>query len=503
MEHRLLIYAPTGKDARLIAQVLGQAGLFGVVCENPAEVMRELTQGAVGIFIAEEALTSELLKPFGRFLESQQAWSDLPVLLLTKQSAAPPEIQNIFRKLGNVTLLERPVRSVTLISAANSALRARQRQYEMREIDRRKDEFLAMLAHELRNPLAPISAASELLKMDNLDRDRARRTCDVISRQVNHMTALIDDLLDVSRVSRGLVTLEQKMVDARQIAAHAVEQVRPLIDSRRHRLTIQTPPEAATVYGDEKRLIQVLSNLLNNAAKYTPEGGSIVLTIDVGSDSVIFTVIDDGIGMEPKITGHVFELFVQAERTSDRSQGGLGIGLALVKSLVQLHGGTVSAYSPGAGRGSKFIVTLPRVSVPVTAFERDREHSKAPAPKRRRLLVVDDNVDAAHMLGMFLETAGHEVSVEHNAITALERARKEAPDMCLLDIGLPDMDGNELARLLRAHPETAKAVLIAVTGYGQEQDRKQTAEAGFDHHLVKPVDMARLLEILTEIDVVP
>jgi signal transduction histidine kinase/BarA-like signal transduction histidine kinase len=496
MENRVLIYAPTGKDARLIAQVLGQAGVACVVCEKPTEMMHELAKGAGGVFLADEAFTPEFLKPFIQILEAQPAWSDLPVLVLTKQSAESSGMQNIFQKLGNVTLLERPIHGVTLISAANSALRARKRQYEMREIDRRKDEFLAMLAHELRNPLAPISAASELLKMDHLDRDRARKTCDVISRQVSHMTGLIDDLLDVSRVSRGLVTLDQKKLDAKHVIAHAIEQVRPLIDSRRHCLTVQTAPEAAIVHGDEKRLIQILTNLLNNAAKYTREGGSIMLTMDVDGENVILSVIDNGIGMEPHMIGQIFELFVQAERAPDRSQGGLGIGLALVKNLVRLHGGSVSAQSDGPGHGSTFTVTLPRAAVPVTTRLQspvDREPSQI---RRRRLLVVDDNVDAAQMLGMVLETAGHAVLVEHNATAALERARKEVPDFCLLDIGLPDMDGIELAKRLHAQPETAKTVLIAITGYGQDLDRKNTAQAGFHYHFVKPVDMEDLLQIL-------
>lgn len=495
MEHRLLVYAPTGKDARLIAQMLGQAGLICFACAKPAAIFDELVKGAGGVILADEGITPALLKAFVQFLENQPAWSDLPIVVLTKQGADSPEIQNIFKSLGNVTLLERPVRGVTLISAAISALRARKRQYEMQEIDRRKDEFLAMLAHELRNPLAPISAASELLKIDGLDRDRTRKTCDVISRQVNHMTALIDDLLDVSRVSRGLVTLDLKMLDARQIVALAVEQVRPLMDSRRHRLTVQTPPETATVHADEKRLIQVVTNLLNNAAKYTPEGGSIALVLDVDSERVILSVIDNGIGMEQRLIGKIFDLFVQAERTSDRALGGLGIGLALVKNLVRLHRGTVSAHSDGHGQGSEFTVTFPRADMSVSVVHEDRESSEPPQVKKR-LLVVDDNVDAAQMLGMLLEAAGHEVLIEHDAKTALLRARTEAPDFYLLDIGLPDVDGNELARRLRAQSEKTKAVLIAVTGYGQELDRKNTAQAGFDYHFVKPVDMRRLLEIL-------
>lgn len=502
MEYRILIYAPTGKDARLIAQVLDQAHLNCLVCEQPAEFIDELGKGAGGVIIAEEALSPELLELFFRYVRTQPAWSDLPVLVLTKRGIASAEIQVVSHKLGNVTLLERPIQRVSLISTVNSARRARRRQYEVREIDRRKDEFLAMLAHELRNPLAPISAASELLKIDNLDRDRVKKTCEIISRQVDHMTGLIDDLLDVSRVSRGLVILEHNILDARQIVTNAVEQVRPLIDSRGQHLTVQTPPEAAFVQGDEKRLIQIITNLLNNAAKYTPEGGSIVLTMDVDSDNVVFSVIDNGIGIEPKVIGQIFELFVQAERTLDRSQGGLGIGLALVKNLLKLHGGTVAAHSTGTGQGSKFVVTLPRVDAPAIPVARGPGDSNLLSAKKKRLLVVDDNLDAAQMLGMFLETAGHEVLVEYNARAALERARMEVPDVCLLDIGLPDMDGNELAKRLRAQPETAKAVLIAITGYGQELDRKRTAQAGFNYHLAKPVHMGRLLEILNDADAV-
>jgi signal transduction histidine kinase/ActR/RegA family two-component response regulator len=500
MENRILIYAPIGKDARLVSQLLGRAGLDCFICADTAKIIGELAKGVGALFIVEEALTPEFLKSFMLFLTHQQTWSDLPILILSKRGLDSPGLRNIYLKLGNATLLERPVQSVTLISTAHSALRARKRQYEMREVDRRKDEFLAMLAHELRNPLAPVSAASDLLRLGNLDSERIRKTSEVISRQVKHMTGLIDDLLDVSRVSRGLVMLDQATLDARKIVASAVEQVRPLIDSRRHLLTVQTPPESAFIQGDQKRLVQVVTNLLNNAAKYTPTGGSIVLTMDVDSENVVFSVIDNGIGMAQKTIGRVFDMFAQAERTSDRSQGGLGIGLAIVKSLVELHRGTVTAQSAGLEKGSKFTITLPRIAKPDGAALTHQHSIALPPAKGRRLLVVDDNVDAARMLALFLEWAGHEVMVEHCARSALVRARAEVPDVCLLDIGLPDMDGNDLARHLRAQTETAQTVLIAITGYGQELDRKKTAAAGFNHHFVKPVDMEQLLGLLAEAD---
>jgi PAS domain S-box-containing protein len=371
---------------------------------------------------------------------------------------------------------------------------------ELRKTDRRKDEFLAMLAHELRNPLAPIGAAAQLLSIARLDEARVRKTSEVIARQVGHMTSLIDDLLDVSRVTRGLVTLNRETLDLKDIVAEAVEQVRPLIEARHHRLELHFAPETTLVEGDRKRLVQVLANLLSNAAKYTPESGGIDLHIDAGSELVTMSVADNGIGMQPDLVGRVFELFAQAERTSDRSQGGLGIGLAIVRSLVELHGGTIRAHSAGLGAGSEFRVSLPRVRKQAEgAAARSRNVAVGEPAAALRVLVVDDNVDAAQMLALFIETAGHVAGVEHDPRMALERARGMRPDVCLLDIGLPGLDGNELARRLRAMPEMAQAVLIAVTGYGQSQDRESAFAAGFDHHFVKPIDTGKLMALLAEI----
>ena len=496
MENRVLIYAPTGKDARLIAQVLVRAHIDAYVCSGPNEVVVEINKGVGALLLVDEALSTSLLKPLAHFLSVQPTWSDLPVFVMSNHGLASPEVRSAYHHLGNVTLLERPVQGITLVSAATSALRARKRQYAMREVDRRKDEFLAMLAHELRNPLAPVSAASDLLKLPNLDRKKIKQTSEIISRQVKHMTGLIDDLLDVSRVSRGLVTLDRHVHDARQIVTNAIEQVRPLIDGRRHRLTLQTSPELVYVEGDQKRLVQIISNVLNNAAKYTPEGGEIVLSMDADTSTVTLTIKDNGIGMNPDVIEHIFDMFSQAERTSDRTQGGLGIGLALVKNLVQLHGGTVTAASEGHGRGSLLKLTFPR------SFHVDELASELkpniPLVTQLKLLLVDDNVDAAVMLGLFLELGGHHVTVVHTGTAALDAvARMQRVDACLLDIGLPDMDGKDLAKQLRFIPVTAGAMLIAITGYGQESDRRNTWEAGFDHHYVKPVDMASLLGTLS------
>jgi signal transduction histidine kinase len=365
---------------------------------------------------------------------------------------------------------------------------------------RAKDEFLAMLAHELRNPLAPISAAADLLALAPHDQARVRETSALVARQVRHMTGLIDDLLDASRVTRGLVEINTERMDARRILSDALEQVHPLIEARRHHIQVHALPRPAWIAGDHKRLVQVVANILVNAAKYTEEGGRIVAEMKLAGDKVAISVADNGIGMEPDLVARAFELFAQAKRTPDRSQGGLGIGLALVKSLVGLHGGSVAAESGGHGRGSKFTVCLPLLKEPAVAA------GSAPLPAwplrpadRLSVLIVDDNRDAAQMLAMCVEALGHEVNVEYVARDALARSKALRPQICLLDIGLPDMDGNELARCLRSQPETATSVLIAVTGYGQEQDTKQSAEAGFDYHFVKPIDTNKLASLLARI----
>jgi predicted ATPase/signal transduction histidine kinase len=425
-------------------------------------------QRLVGVLYLENRLVTHSIAP-----------ERIPVLELLASQAAI--------SLENARLYDNLLRENSERKRAEDALR---------EADRRKDEFLAMLAHELRNPLAPISAAAHLLRVVSNDDARVQHASETIARQVDHMTGLINDLLDVSRVTSGRVELDTQPVDIEQIVMESVEQVRPLIEARRHRLTLHTLSEAAFVVGDRKRLVQVMANLLNNAAKYTPEGGQIALRMQAEDDRVRLIVADDGIGMAAEMVLQAFELFAQAERTSDRTQGGLGLGLALVKSLVELHKGGVSVHSNGIGAGSEFTVTLPRLITPLLPSSRSQVDLPRAQYKSLRLLVVDDNVDAAFMLGMLLEASGYEVFIAHDAETALRRARIEPPDACLLDIGLPDIDGNELARQLRSRPETAASLLIAITGYGPQNQRGLSEESAFSHHFVKPVDSAALLTIL-------
>jgi PAS domain S-box-containing protein len=364
----------------------------------------------------------------------------------------------------------------------------------LRATDRRKDEFLAMLAHELRNPLAPVGTAAQILKRSSQEPARVAHAAEVIERQVGHLTSLVDDLLDVSRVTRGLVDIEREPVDLRVVVNAATEQVQPLLQNRGHALRTDIAAGTYHVLGDFHRLVQVVSNLLTNAAKYTQHNGRIDLGIAVEDGKAIVRVSDNGIGINPHLLGDVFELFTQAERTPDRAQGGLGIGLALVKSLVELHGGTVEAASEGAGRGSTFTVTLPivaRESLPATPVA----HPTQPT-RRRRILVVDDNVDAASTLAELLGMLGHEVEVVTNGVSALEAAEDGMWDTYVLDIGLPDMTGFELAQRLRQDRAMPGATFIALTGYGQPHDRVMSKAAGFDHHMVKPPDTAKLIDIM-------
>ena len=397
---------------------------------------------------------------------------------------------------GNLVSLLGITEDVTEIERATSALRISEQ--TLRDADRRKDEFLAMLAHELRNPLAPIRNAAEILSLMSSDPERVRETSEIIVRQARHMNAIVDDLLDVSRVTRGLVTLETEIIDVRSVITAAVEQSLPLIDGQRHDLRLELPEEPVMVQADRVRLTQVFGNLLNNASKYTPPGGQIRVSIVAGADDrVEVDVVDNGDGIDAALLPQIFELFAQGHRTPDRTQGGLGIGLSLVKTLIALHGGTIEAASEGSGRGSRFTVGLRRLADSSAISQSNAPTVPAtPAKRALRVMVVDDNVDAAESLAMMLELDGHSVIRAHDARAAIASARSERPKAMLLDIGLPDIDGYELARRLRALPEADGALLIAVTGYGQAEDRGRAQAAGFDHYLVKPVEFEALRSVL-------
>ena len=371
---------------------------------------------------------------------------------------------------------------------------------DIQEGDRRKTEFLAMLAHELRNPLAPIRNAVQVMRLAGPDLPDLNWARDVLERQVQQLVRLVDDLLDVSRITRGKIRLQAEPVDARAVVERAVETSRPLIEGRRHEFTASLPPEPLWVKADPARLAQVLANLLNNAAKYTEEGGRVWLAAAREGAEVVFRVRDSGVGIPPEMLGHIFDPFTQVERSLDRSQGGLGIGLTLVHRLVAMHGGKVEAHSDGHGKGSEFVVRLPalgagRPSEPSANGRRER-----PAEgKACRVLVVDDNRDVADSLVMILRMTGHEVRVAYDGPAALETVETYRPEIILLDIGLPGMDGYEVARRLRQHPRLPNALLVALSGYGQEEDRRRSREAGFHHHLTKPVEPEALGELFASL----
>jgi PAS domain S-box-containing protein len=369
----------------------------------------------------------------------------------------------------------------------------------LKETDRRKDEFLAMLAHELRNPLAPIRNAAQILGMVGPPQAPVQQAREIIERQVAHLARLVDDLLDVSRITRGKINLEWAPVDLAQVVANAVEGSRPLIDARRHELHVSLPTEPVLVEGDSTRLTQVVLNLLNNSAKYTPEGGDIGLTLRREDGDAVISVRDNGVGIAPDLLPRVFDLFIQAERTLDRSQGGLGIGLTMVQRLIELHGGTVRAHSDGVGRGSEFVVRLAAMPCPLAGagvVADGRAAGETSAHSRRRILVVDDNRDSAESLAVLLRLLGNDVRTALDTPVALTVAEDYQPHVVLLDIGLPGLDGHAAARRLRAIPALGATVLVALTGYGSPADRRRSEESGFYAHLVKPVAFAALRELL-------
>ncbi len=626
LERRVLVLAPTGRDASLTQAVLGRAGALCHACHDLAHVWQELEAGAAVLLVAEEAMGSGGDRYLARWMREQPTWSDLPILVLARPGADSADVAQSMDLLGNVTVLERPIRVAALVSAVRTALRARDRQYQTRahlsrieqseselrdlfenatvgvhwigadgvilranqteldmlgytcdeyvghhleefhvdgeqirdiiarlargqripeyeaklrhkngytrqvligsnalwqdgrfvharsftrdvteqkraeealkEADRRKDDFLAVLAHELRNPLAPIRNALHILRLTAPKDETAMRVGDMMERQVNHMVRLVDDLMEVSRITRGKIELRKEAVDVATIIRSAVEASQPLIDAAGHRLHQVVPDEAVTLEGDPVRLTQVVSNLLNNAAKYTDHGGDIWLTVRDEVHAVSISVRDSGTGIPREMLPRVFELFTQVDRNAGRAQGGLGIGLTLVKSLVQMHGGSVRAYSAGAGQGSEFVIRLPVAPHLRAQVHAEANGNQANALAPQRVLVVDDNHDAADSLGTLLRLLGSEVEVVYNGPDALAAVTTWQPAVVLLDIGMPGMDGYEVVRRMREEPACRNITVIALTGWGQEADRKRSKSAGFDHHLIKPADLHTLEDLL-------
>ena len=639
-ERRVLILAPTGRDAQLTQSVLAEVGIRSTPCADLANLGREMAEGAGALLLSEEAIMSESDMFFlGERLARQPPWSDLPVLLLAHTGADSAAVRKAIRALGNVTLLERPVRVASLVSAAQTALRARNRQYrarehlqeldevataltdsegrlqalfanaavgiaeltdegrfalvndalcrilghprealvgstlfehahgedrddiasayrgvmeaprasfsgerrfersdgdvmwaklsitgtpqsidarmravaviedvterrqaehDLREADRRKDEFIATLAHELRNPLAPIRNSLHIVRMAGIQDPAIQRVAAMMERQVRHMVHMVDDLLEVSRISRGKIELRRERVPLAAVLRSAVDTSRPLVEAGGHDLRLQLPDDSVAVDGDPVRLAQVFANLLNNSAKYTPPGGRIEVSVTVEAGTAQICVKDNGEGIPAEMLDKVFNMFTQVD-AGNRAQGGLGIGLTLARTLVHLHGGSIEARSEGRGLGCEFLIRLP-----LAAADAKEVAAPAAAPrhgngngKLRRVLVVDDNHDAADSLGMLLQYLGAETMTVHDGRACLDAVKTFQPAVVLLDLGMPGMSGLEVAKRLRADPLHGQTTLVALTGWGQREDRRRTQEAGFDYHLVKPADLSTLQSILS------
>jgi PAS domain S-box-containing protein len=639
LERRILVLVTTTKDASLTRGILQRAGIACTVCGDLDTVVRELEAGAGALLVAEECVSYERAGDLIALIRRQPPWSDLPVLLLTRQGADSPEAMQAPDTLGNVTLLERPTRVNSLVSVVRAALRARERQYQARarltelehatdaiwesekrhrmlveqvkdyaifmvdpqgrptswnegvkrvfgfdeseflgseiysqiftpedvrkgvpqreleeattngiargdrwmrrkdgsqfwasgittalrdaqgtlvgftkvkrdltdrklaedaqkRAERTKDEFLATLAHELRNPLAPIRNSLHIMRLAGDNDPTLRRVSEIMERQVDHMVRLVDDLLEVSRITRGQIELRKEPIELAAVVSRAVETSRPLIDAGRHQLAISLPTEPVLVDGDSVRLAQVVSNLLNNAAKYTNHGGQIWLSVRKEESQAWISVRDTGIGIPAAMQPLVFEMFSQVDRFSSRSQGGLGIGLTLVRSLVEMHGGEVHLKSEGTDHGSEFIVRLPLCIETAHAANSAAPRIASMVLARQRVVVVDDNRDAATSMGLLLKILGADVEVVNSGPAALLAVESYRPAVVLLDLGMPEMDGYEVAKRIRERPEFDDVMLIALTGWGQDDDRRRAHEAGFDHHLVKPADISSLQELL-------
>ncbi|HEY7374983.1 MAG TPA: PAS domain S-box protein [Polyangia bacterium] len=467
---------------------------------------RELLRIIDGQNLSKTAVNPTATGHFKVFVDGGEvAPQDLPV----QRAARGAEVQNheeevrfddgqVVHLYGGAIPLRDPAGAPRgAIGAFVDVTRLKQAEEAMREADRRKDEFLALLSHELRNPLAPIITAAQLMELQG---DVATpREREVIVRQAEHLLRLVDDLLDVSRVARGKVTLTKRRLELATVVAKAVEATAPLLEERRHQLRLSVDAEGLAVEADEVRLTQVISNLLTNAARYTAPGGRVEVTARRDGDEVVLAVRDNGTGIDPTLLPQMFDMFVQGPRGADRSQGGLGLGLSLARSLTELHGGTIAAHSEGPGRGSTFTVRLPATDRPARVTPPGGLTPWAHSKSVRRVLVVDDNGDAAELLSIVLARAGHKVEVAGDASQALSAAAAFRPQVAIVDIGLPVMDGYTLGRELRARLGSETPILIALTGYGQEQDRRRSAEAGFASHLVKPVDARTLIQLVDEL----
>jgi signal transduction histidine kinase/ActR/RegA family two-component response regulator len=508
-DERILVLMPTYKDSLRTGRMLHDAGMAHALCKDLAELCQEIRRGAAAALLPEEVFGMPEDACLRDVLDDQPPWSDFPLIVLAKRQERGQQI----REAMNATLVEPPLRWRSLLSVLRAALRSRRHQYTVRnhlaerqrveealfDSQRKKDDFIALLAHELRNPLAPIRNGLQVLRLAGHDAEMSGQAQDMMERQLTHMVRLIDDLLDVSRIGRNKMELRRQRVSIAEVLNTAVETARPVIDAGGHALEVSIPSEPIVLEGDLTRLAQVFSNLLTNSAKYTERGGRIAIVAERTPFFARVTVRDTGIGIPRAELETIFDMFSQVDRSIERSTGGLGIGLALVKGLVEAHGGAVKAVSDGQGLGSTFIVTLPvmngdgRSNAIVAAKENHHAAS-------RRILVVDDNRDGAQSLSLMLTLLGNEVCQGHDGLEAVRLAESYRPEVIFMDVGMPLLNGYEATARIRLHDWGNRMYIIAVTGWGQDSDRELSRQAGCDGHLVKPVHLSDLQRKLSELD---
>jgi signal transduction histidine kinase len=500
---RVAVVTPNAADRELALEFLHEERIETLALQDVAGLGGEIDPQIGCIVLVEEALVEPDVENLHALLQAQPAWSDIPLLLIAAGTSTLTRlVAGLFPQSGNVTMLQRPLHPASLASAAQVALRARAKQLEVRDLlaqrdhaVRQRDEFLAMLAHELRNPLAPIRNAAYLLGTLDYDDPVFVKSRAMIEKQAVHITRLVDDLLDISRLELGKMQVRLKPIDLNESIVAAVDSCSNLTSTRRHTVNLRLSRRRLPVHADPVRLEQVVCNLLVNAAKFTPDGGTIEVESRAEDRSAVIVVSDNGIGIKPEMLESVFDLFTQDAVTIARTKGGLGIGLTLVKRLVELHGGTVRAESRGLGTGSRFVIRFPVHEKPVEMTDATITSGDA---RPKRILIVEDGSDTRDSLGMLIERWNHEVFYAASGPEGVDRARDAHPDVALIDIGLPGFDGYQVATRIR-HEGSAwsrNVRLIAVTGYGQETDRAKALAAGFDVHVLKPVDPVQLKALL-------
>lgn len=491
---RTLVLTSNAVDAELAVQLLAESGISATAYDGASALCRSVSDDVGCMVLTGELLNDDELPILCEIIENQPTWSDIPLILVAADTAKLNMfVEQIFQRAGNVTLLEQPLNPATLISAVRVGLRARAHQIEVRDLLterdaalRQRDEFLAMLAHELRNPLAPMRNAVYLQQRLPIDDPMFVKTRDIFDRQVTHLARMVDDLLDVARLERGMIQLQRQRIDLNAVVTAAVDACATLMQARRHTVSVDLAREPLPLDADPVRIEQLVVNLITNAAKFTPTAGEIRIATARQGASALLSVVDSGIGLRPEMAQAIFNPFTQDDRTLDRSRGGLGIGLTIARRIAELHGGALEANSAGVNKGSTFVARFPLDAGAPAHME---SPTRVNPGSRRRVLVVEDNADVRESLRLILEIWGHDVTTADTGNAGLEQIRRTHPEIALIDVGLPGMSGYEVAHTIRTTElRSLPMKLIAITGYGQPADRARALEAGFDMHLLKPID---------------